>query len=305
MVGRLYHLGRPRSRARAEDLLARFDLTRGRRPHRAHVLRRNAAPPRPRRRAGGAAAGAVPRRAHDRSRPAQPPEHVGDHRGLRRRRYHRAPHHPVPGRGRPPRRPDRRDRPRSGDRGGDVRRVEGPRRRRGAGDRCSPIPPRRRCRGHGARIAGRRAGNLRAGAAARADPPPRRRDRRRGQAPGRGRHRDRRHRGPPADARRRLHGADRPRRRGGAGLRRSAAGRRRSRDRAALRRLGHGGNRAAQPAADPARTRPADLVHGAADHVRAAVRVRLRWGDQHAGLRLRGLPDARASSRRRWRSVAS
>ena len=26
MVGRLYHLGRPRSRARAEELLARFDL---------------------------------------------------------------------------------------------------------------------------------------------------------------------------------------------------------------------------------------------------------------------------------------
>ena len=46
--------------------------------------------------------------------------------------HHGAAHHPVPRRGRPARRPHRRDRPRPGDRRGHSGRAEGPRRRRAA-----------------------------------------------------------------------------------------------------------------------------------------------------------------------------
>ena len=59
---------------------------------------------------------------------------VGDDRGARRRRHDRAADDPVPRRGRPARRPHRRDRPRQGDRRRHVRRAEGPGRRRAAGD---------------------------------------------------------------------------------------------------------------------------------------------------------------------------
>ena len=44
--------------------------------------------------------------------------------------------------------------------------------------------------------------------------------------------------------------------------------------------------------AHPAPARPADRLHDPADHVRAAVRLRLRRRDPDAGLRLRRLPDA-------------
>ena len=70
MVGRLYHLGRRPSRERARELLERFTLTDAARPAGEDVLGRHAPPARPRRRACRAPAGAVPRRAHDRPRPA-------------------------------------------------------------------------------------------------------------------------------------------------------------------------------------------------------------------------------------------
>ncbi|CAA9479012.1 MAG: Efflux ABC transporter, permease protein, partial [uncultured Solirubrobacteraceae bacterium] len=54
----------------------------------------------------------------------------------------------------------------------------------------------------------------------------------------------------------------------------------------------HRGDRGAQPRAPAARPRPAAGLHGPARDVRAAVRLRLRRRDQHAGLRLRGLPAA-------------
>ena len=72
MVGRLYHLGRRRSRERARELLARFDLDDAGGPAGQDLLRRHAPPARPRRRAGRRPAGAVPRRADHRARPAQP-----------------------------------------------------------------------------------------------------------------------------------------------------------------------------------------------------------------------------------------
>ena len=83
MVGRLYHLGKEPSRQRAER------AARAVRPHGCRqapgqdLLGRHAPPARPRRRARGPAAGAVPRRADDRPRPPQPHRHVGDDRGAR------------------------------------------------------------------------------------------------------------------------------------------------------------------------------------------------------------------------------
>ena len=86
MVGRLYHLGRKQSRERADELLERFELTDAAHAARAHLLGRHAAPARPGGGAGGAPAGDLPRRAHHRPRPAQPPRAVADDRGPRRRR---------------------------------------------------------------------------------------------------------------------------------------------------------------------------------------------------------------------------
>ena len=83
MVGRLYHLGKDLSHA------ARRRAARALRAHRRgqaagqDVLRRHAPPARPRGRARRPAAGAVPRRADHRARPAQPDRHVGDDRGPR------------------------------------------------------------------------------------------------------------------------------------------------------------------------------------------------------------------------------
>jgi ABC-2 type transport system ATP-binding protein len=74
MVGRLYHLGRRESRQRAEELLERFDLTdAAKRPAKTY-----SGGMRPRCRARGAPAGAVPRRADHGPRSPQPHRHVGD-----------------------------------------------------------------------------------------------------------------------------------------------------------------------------------------------------------------------------------
>ena len=110
--------GRRPARERARELLERFALTDAARPPGEDLLRRHAPPARPRRRARGAPAGAVPRRAHHRARPAQPPRALGDDRGARGRGHDRPAHHAVPRRGRPAGRPHRRDRPRPGDRRG-------------------------------------------------------------------------------------------------------------------------------------------------------------------------------------------
>ena len=106
------------------------------RPAGQDLLRRHAPPARPGRRAGRRPAGAVPRRADHRPRPAQPHRDVGRHPGAGRRRHHAAAHHPVPRGGRPARRRHRRDRPRPGHRPGHRRRSS--RRRSAASGSRSP-----------------------------------------------------------------------------------------------------------------------------------------------------------------------
>ena len=98
MVGRLYHMGGPAARERANELLELFELAdAAKRPAETYSggMRRRldlAAAP---------SAGALPRRAHHRAGPTRAARHVGDDRATRCGRHHRAAHHPVPGRGRP------------------------------------------------------------------------------------------------------------------------------------------------------------------------------------------------------------
>ena len=131
----------------------------------------------------------------------------------------------------------------------------------------APIADGRPCRWRTARCACRSASG------AERSPRPSAARRRRG--------RDRRHRAPAPDARRRLPDADRARGRGddegesrgeGARMRRSPT------------RLRHVRAREAQPAPHPPPARPAGRLHGAADDVRAALRLRLRRRDRDAGL---------------------
>ena len=225
-----------------------------------------------------------------------------DDRGPRRPRRDRAADHPVPGGGRPPRRPHRRDRPRPRDRRGHAGRAEGPSRRRAA-------------RGHAGARGGRRARRRGPRPARRRRPPdrrgragvgrgaaPRRCDRRCRAQPRRRRDRRRGPRASPPDARRRVPVAHGQARRGGAA---PATRRPRRHEFARLRGLRRAGADQAQPAADPATARPADRLHDPARDVHRAVRLRVRRSDPHAGLRLRRLPDARDHHPDRSRSAAS
>ena len=134
MIGRLYHLGRRASAARARELLAQFGLEDAADRPVEDLLRRHAATARPRRRAG--------RRAHPccsstSRRPASTPA-AGPRCGsliqeLVVGRHHPAADHPVPRGGRPAGRRHRRDRPRQGDRPRHRRRAEVPGRRRAPG----------------------------------------------------------------------------------------------------------------------------------------------------------------------------
>ena len=145
MVGRLYGSPAPARQGarRASCSSASTSSTPADRPAKTYSGR-HAPPPRPRRRAGGQAARAVPRRADHRPRPAQPAGAVGDDRGARRRGHDRAADHAVPRRGRPPGRPHRGHRPRQGDRRGHAGRAQGPRRRRAARGRARRPGPGRR-----------------------------------------------------------------------------------------------------------------------------------------------------------------
>ena len=137
MVGRLHHLSKRAARARADELLERFDLAdagdrlvktfSGGMRRRLDLAASLVAVPR----------GAVPRRAHHRARPAQPQRPLGDAARPRARRHHDHPHHPVPRGGRPARRRDRRPRPRAHRRARHARRAEGADRQRShRGDAC-------------------------------------------------------------------------------------------------------------------------------------------------------------------------
>ena len=132
LVGRLCRLaeepGQGAGRPDADGVLA------GRcgRPAAADLLGRHAAAPRPGRQPDGVAAGAVPRRAHHRSRPTQPARALGRDRGAPRPGHHDRPHDAVPRGGRPARAEHQRDRRRQHHRRGHRRRAEGPGRRRRA-----------------------------------------------------------------------------------------------------------------------------------------------------------------------------
>ena len=124
LMADLHHLGRADGRRRAAELLDRFGLVDAAEAPGRHLLRRHAPPARSRDDARGRPADHLPRRADDRPRPPQPPHDVGDHPRARRRRRHDLPDDAVPRRGRPPRRPDRRARPRQADRRGHRGRAQ-------------------------------------------------------------------------------------------------------------------------------------------------------------------------------------
>ena len=88
------------------------------------LLRRHASPARPGGQPDHPASPDLPRRADHRARPAHPRADVGDDPGAGPRRLHRPADHAVPRRGRPARRPDRRDRPGHQGRRGHSRRAE-------------------------------------------------------------------------------------------------------------------------------------------------------------------------------------
>ena len=213
MVGQLYHLPRAEARKRADELLERFDLTEaGGRPVKTYSggMRRRL----------DLAAALVYRPPviflDEPTTGLDPRARLSMWETIEERvaRGHdRAADDAVPRGGRPARGPDRRDRPRQRDRRGHLGRAQGPRRRRAARRDARG----RRRRGGGDRRAERdrgRPADVQRGRRARPAARALGRDRR-GRAPARRRgRRDRRHRAAPPDARRRLHLAHRPRRRG-------------------------------------------------------------------------------------------
>ena len=104
LQGRVYGMRGRELKGRAPGAARALRPGRGRRPHGAHLLRRHAAQARRGRRPHAPAAGAVPRRADDRSRPGGARGHVVRDRAPGRRR---GPDHPaddaLPGGGRQPR----------------------------------------------------------------------------------------------------------------------------------------------------------------------------------------------------------
>ena len=204
MVGRLYHLPRGHARERARELLSSFDLAEaGDRLVRTYSGGMRQAP-RPRCGARRPAAGAVPRRADDRARSPQPHRALGGDRGARLRRDDRPADDAVPRRGRPAGRPHRRDRPGPRHRRGHARRAQGARSAASGSTSTSARASAQRTRSpRWPPIASDRPfaedGFVRVPVAER-----RGHDRRGGPAAGRRGHRDRRHLGQRADARRRL-----------------------------------------------------------------------------------------------------
>ena len=100
MAGELSGLKRSAAIQRANDLLGPVRPDRRRRPAGQGVLGRHAPAARPGRQPGSEPARPVPGRTHHRARPHQPGRGLGDRAGTDVAGRHRAPHHPVPRRGR-------------------------------------------------------------------------------------------------------------------------------------------------------------------------------------------------------------
>ena len=299
MVGRLYGMSRAQAKARGRELLDDASTcstppTARRRPTPAACAGAWTSPTRssPSRRSSSSTSR---RRASTRAAGSTLWETIEE---LVAERHDRPADDPVPRRGRPPRRPDRGHRPRPGHRRRHAGRAQGPRRRRAprgarSADASEAQAAVRGARGDVRRAAGRRRRDGRA----RRRAPAQRRDRR-GRPPAR---RGRRRASTTSALRRPTlddvflsltgHAAEATRRRGGDAH--EAAG------------DGHDGHHRAQPRPAHARARPGHRVHDPAGDVPAAVRLRLRRRDRHAGLRLHGLPAARASSSRTSRSAGS
>ena len=111
MMGRLRRLRRRAARARATELLERFDLAEAGDRRVVELLGRHATAPGPRGRPGREPRGDLPRRAYDRARPARASGHVAGRDRPDRGRRHGAPDHAVPRRGRAARRHHRGARP--------------------------------------------------------------------------------------------------------------------------------------------------------------------------------------------------
>ena len=101
MFGRLYHLGRAEADRRADELLERFDLTDAAGRLAKTYSGRHASPAGHRGVTDLPATGALPRRADDRTGPAQPDRHVAGDGGSRPGRHDDAVDHAVPGGSRP------------------------------------------------------------------------------------------------------------------------------------------------------------------------------------------------------------
>ena len=147
LQGRLYGLPARAIDRRVDQLGELIDLGDALDQPHQHLLRRHAAPPRPRRRARAQPGGPVPRRAHDRSRPGQPGPGVG--RGppaQRGARHDDLPHDAVPRGGRRARRPGRHHRPRPHGRRRHARRPQALGRRRPHRRPCRRRRPGRSCR---------------------------------------------------------------------------------------------------------------------------------------------------------------
>ena len=112
---------------RADELLDAFGLTDAADRLVQRLLRRHAPAPRHRRQHRRHARAAVPRRADDRARPAEPQPGLGHRPRPRRRGHDRAADDAVPRRGRPARRAHRHHRPRPGHRRRHARRAQGAR----------------------------------------------------------------------------------------------------------------------------------------------------------------------------------
>ena len=107
LMADLLHLGRTERRRRTAELLDQFGLADAARQDGRNLLGRHAAAPGPGDDAGRASAHHLPGRTDRWTGPAQQAGAVGDSQRAQGGWRHHLPHHAVPGRSRPPRRPDR------------------------------------------------------------------------------------------------------------------------------------------------------------------------------------------------------